>query len=159
MLLAERSRLDHLTSGFRGRRARLDTDDLVSGLLIIVGVAFGLLILRMPFGFMAILGSLGLSGMLIKNAVVLIDQIEFDRRSGKPAYEALLDAAVSRMRPVAMASGTTVLGMIPLLWDPFFKVMAATVAGGLIGSTALTLVVIPLFYAFAHRIKSDKTML
>ncbi|MEA1950363.1 MAG: efflux RND transporter permease subunit [Planctomycetota bacterium] len=121
--------------------------------LIIVGVAFGLLILNLPFGFMAILGLLGLSGMLIKNAIVLIDEIEVNKHKGVEPYNAVLDAAVSRLRPVVMASGTTVLGMTPLIWDPFYKVMAATISSGLIGSTVLTLVVIPLFYKLFYRIK------
>ncbi len=124
--------------------------------LIIVGVAFGLLILGMPFGFMAILGYLGLTGMLIKNAIVLIDEIETNNKNGVEPYNAVLDAAVSRLRPVVMASGTTVLGMTPLLWDPFYKTMAATVASGLIGSTVLTLVVVPLFYKLFYRIKPHK---
>lgn len=123
--------------------------------LIVVGVAFGLLLLQLPFGFMAILGFLGLSGMLIKNAIVLIDEIELDRAAGEPPYQAVLDAGVSRLRPVVMAAGTTVLGMIPLLWDPFFNVMAATVGSGLIGSTALTLTVVPLFYILIFWIKPD----
>jgi multidrug efflux pump subunit AcrB len=124
--------------------------------LIIVGVAFGLLILGLPFGFMAILGLLGLSGMLIKNAIVLIDEIETNKKKGIEPYNAVLDAAVSRLRPVVMASGTTVLGMTPLIWDPFYKVMAATISSGLIGSTILTLVVVPLFYKLFFRIKPHK---
>ena len=127
--------------------------------LIIIGVAFGLLLSGIPFGFMSILGFLGLSGMLIKNAIVLIDEIELDRRKGEPPYQAVLDAAVSRVRPVVMASGTTVLGMLPLLWDPFFNGMGATVASGLIGSTALVLLVLPLFYILIFRIKPDKKYL
>ena len=124
--------------------------------LIIVGVAFGLLILNMPFGFMAILGLLGLSGMLIKNAIVLIDEIEVNKHKGAEPYDAVMDAAVSRLRPVVMASGTTVLGMTPLIWDPFYKVMAATISSGLIGSTVLTLVVVPVFYKLFYRIKPHK---
>jgi len=121
--------------------------------LSIIGITAGLLILNLPFGFMAILGFLGLSGMLIKNAIVLIDQIELEKQAGKAPYQAILDSAVSRLRPVAMASGTTVLGMTPLLWDPFYAVMGATVASGLIAATVLTLLVVPLFYLLFFWVK------
>ena len=125
--------------------------------LITIGVTAGLLLTGLPFGFMSILGYLGLSGMLIKNAIVLIDEIEVNKHAGMHAYDAVLDAGVSRLRPVAMASGTTVLGMAPLVWDPFYKGMAATVASGLIGSTILILLVLPLFYVLAFWIKRDDT--
>jgi multidrug efflux pump subunit AcrB len=121
--------------------------------LSIIGVTAGLLLTGLPFGFMAILGFLGLSGMLIKNAIVLMDQIDMEIRDGKQPYQAVLDSAVSRMRPVVMASGTTVLGMTPLVADPFYAVMAVTVAGGLVGATVLTLIVVPLFYCLFFRIK------
>ena len=121
--------------------------------LISIGVTVGLLITGLPFGFMSILGYLGLSGMLIKNAIVLIDEIEVNKASGIAPYQSVLDAGVSRLRPVVMASGTTVLGMVPLIWDVFYQGMAATVASGLIGSTILALLVIPLFYVLLFRIK------
>ncbi len=121
--------------------------------LIVVGVAAGLLLSGLPFGFMAILGFLGLTGMLIKNAIVLIDEIDANKALGLAPYRSVLDAATSRLRPVTMASGTTVLGMTPLLWDPFYCSMGATVAGGLIGSTILVLLVVPLFYVLFFRIK------
>ncbi|TWU40231.1 Toluene efflux pump membrane transporter TtgB [Novipirellula aureliae] len=124
--------------------------------MITVGVTTGLLLTGLPFGFMSILGYLGLSGMLIKNAIVLIDEVEANKASGTTPYTAVLDAGVSRLRPVVMASGTTVLGMLPLIWDPFYKGMAVTVASGLIGSTILTLLVVPLFYVLMFRIKSDE---
>ena len=124
--------------------------------LISVGVTAGLLLTGIPFGFMAILGYLGLSGMLIKNAIVLIDEIDENLSKGIEPYQAVLDAAVSRLRPVSMASGTTVLGMAPLMWDPFYQGLAATVAGGLIGSTILVLLVVPLFYVLFYRIKPEK---
>jgi multidrug efflux pump subunit AcrB len=90
--------------------------------LISIGVTAGLLLTGEPFGFMCILGYLGLSGMLIKNAVVLIDQINLEIESGKHAYTAILDSAVIRLRPVTMAALTTVLGMLPLITDVFFPV-------------------------------------
>ena len=121
--------------------------------LISIGVTAGLLLTGLPFGFMSILGYLGLSGMLIKNAIVLIDEIEVNKTNGIEPYQAVLDAGVSRLRPVTMASGTTVLGMTPLIWDAFYQGMAATVAAGLIGSTILALLVVPLFYVLLFRIK------
>uniref|UniRef100_UPI0038994940 efflux RND transporter permease subunit n=1 Tax=Aminithiophilus ramosus TaxID=3029084 RepID=UPI0038994940 len=112
--------------------------------VIVVVVAF--LLTGQAFGFMAILGFLGLSGMLIKNAIVLIDQIEIERAGGKSIGEALADASVSRLRPVVMAAGTTILGMIPLVKDPLYSGMALTVMGGLLVGTFLTLVVVPVLY-------------
>jgi multidrug efflux pump subunit AcrB len=124
--------------------------------LISIGVTAGLLLTGLPFGFMSILGYLGLSGMLIKNAIVLIEEIDLNEGKGQDSYNAVLDAGVSRLRPVTMASGTTVLGMAPLMWDPFYQGMAATVAGGLIGSTVLALLVVPLFYVLFFRIRPHK---
>ena len=123
--------------------------------LSIIGVTTGLLLFGLPFGFMAILGFLGLSGMQIKNAIVLIDQIELDLRSGKHPYRSVLDASVSRMRPVMMASGTTILGMAPLVTDPFYAAMAVTIMGGLLAASLLTLVVVPTLYAIIYRIPVD----
>ena len=114
--------------------------------LSVIGVVIAFLLTGQAFGFMAILGFLGLSGMLIKNAIVLIDQIEIDRVGGKPIGEALVDASVSRLRPVVMAAGTTILGMIPLVKDPLYSGMALTVMGGLLVGTFLTLVVVPVLY-------------
>lgn len=114
--------------------------------LAMIGVAFGLLLFGEPFGFMALLGFLSLSGMLIKNAIVLIDEMDLEVASGKKMEEAILTAAVSRMRPVMMAAVTTVLGMIPLLSDVFFKGMAVTIMSGLTFATVLTLLVVPVLY-------------
>ncbi len=117
-----------------------------------VGVTLGLLATGLPFGFMAILGFLGLTGMLVKNAIVLLDQAAEEIRSGKTMYQAVLDASVSRLRPVTMAAGTTILGMGPLLFHPFFNAMAATIMGGLFAATGLTLIVVPVMYSFLFRI-------
>ena len=127
--------------------------------LSMIGIAPGLMILHMAFGFMAILGFLGLSGMLIKNAIVLIDQIEIDLREGKPPYKAILDSSVSRMRPVIMAAGTTILGMAPLTADPLYQVMAGTIMSGLFVATFLTLFVVPVLYSILFRIKPDSKYL
>ena len=120
--------------------------------LAIIGVAAGLLLTGQPFSFMALLGFLSLTGMLIKNAIVLIDQIDLEIRSGKERFDAVLDSAVSRLRPVMMASMTTVLGMIPLIWDILFAPMAATIMFGLTFGTVLTLIVVPVLYALFFRI-------
>lgn len=114
--------------------------------LSVIGITAGLLLTGQPFGFMALLGAMSLFGMLIKNAVVLLDQIDGEIREGKPAYEAVVDSSVSRMRPVAMASLTTVVGMAPLLTDPLFNTMAITIMFGLSFATILTLFIVPVLY-------------
>ncbi|WP_296701153.1 efflux RND transporter permease subunit [Thiocapsa sp. UBA6158] len=120
--------------------------------LAIIGVTIGLLLFRVPFEFMAILGFLSLIGMLVKNSIVLVDQADAERRDGKAGLDAVLDAAVSRARPVFLGALTTILGVAPLLLDPFFKSMAVTIMFGLAFATALTLVVVPLLYAVLFRI-------
>lgn len=124
--------------------------------MALIGVAAGLLIFDKPFGFMALLGFLSLSGMLMKNEIVLLDQINIELAKGKAPLLAVIDSAVSRVRPVALAAFTTVLGMIPLLWDAFFEAMAVTIMGGLTFATILTLVVVPVLYCTFWRI-TDKT--
>lgn len=127
--------------------------------LSIIGIAAGLLLTGFPFGFMAILGFLGLSGMLIKNAIVLIEQVEILLGKGHAPYKAVLDSSVSRVRPVIMASGTTILGMVPLVFDPMFASMAVTIMGGLFVATFLTLIVVPVLYCVFYRIRSEKRYL
>ncbi|GMV99845.1 MAG: multidrug transporter AcrB [Candidatus Hydrogenedentota bacterium] len=120
--------------------------------LSIIGVTIGLLMFQAPFEFMAILGFLSLTGMLIKNAIVLVDQIDMEIREGKKPFLAILDSAASRVRPVSMGAVTTVLGVAPLLLDPFFKSMAVTIIFGLTFATVLTLIVVPVLYAIFFRI-------
>ncbi|MCO7225236.1 efflux RND transporter permease subunit [Pleionea sp. CnH1-48] len=120
--------------------------------LAVIGVAFGLLIMNASFSFMALLGLLSLSGMLIKNGIVLVDQINLELDGGKQPYQAVVDSGVSRVRPVSMAAITTILGMIPLLFDVFFKSMAVTIMFGLGFATILTLIIVPVLYAMIHRI-------
>jgi multidrug efflux pump subunit AcrB len=122
--------------------------------LAIIGVTVGLLLTQQPFGFMALLGFLSLSGMLIKNAIVLIDEINLQRKEDKPAIDAITGSAISRLRPVAMAAATTILGMAPLFPDAFFVSMAVTIAFGLGFATVLTMVVVPVLYATIFRVKS-----
>ncbi|RBM56770.1 AcrB/AcrD/AcrF family protein [Vibrio paracholerae] len=121
--------------------------------LAVIGVTTGLLALNTPFGFMALLGFLSLSGMLLKNGIVLLDQIEIEMHSGKDPYLAVVDASLSRVRPVCMAAVTTILGMIPLLPDIFFRPMAVTIMFGLGFATVLTLIVVPVLYRLFHHVK------
>jgi multidrug efflux pump subunit AcrB len=125
--------------------------------LAVIGVSVGLLVANEPFGFMALLGFLSLSGMLIKNAIVLIDEINTEGRLGSTPLDAVLNAGVSRVRPVARAPATTVLGMLPLFKDPFFIGMAVTIIGGLSFATVLTLVVVPVLQATFYRIPATAT--
>jgi len=118
--------------------------------LALIGVTGGLLLTRQPFGFMALLGFMSLSGMLIKNAIVLVDEINLQVAEGKPLLPAILDSGASRLRPVAMAAATTALGMIPLLFDAFFVSMAVTIIAGLIFATVLTMIVVPVLYAIFY---------
>ncbi len=122
----------------------------------VIGVTVGLLGAGVPFGFMSLLGMLSLTGMLIKNAIVLIDQINIELSEGKEPLTAIVDASVSRMRPVCMAAITTVLGMMPLVIDPFFQGMAVTVMGGLAFATGLTLILVPVLYVIFYRVKWQK---
>ena len=122
--------------------------------LAIIGVTAGLLMFSQPFGFMALLGLMSLSGMLIKNAIVLIDQIDLEMASGKQPFQAVLDSGVSRLIPVSMAALTTILGMLPLLQDAFFIAMAVTIMFGLGFATVLTLIVVPVLYAIFFKVKS-----
>ncbi|MDO6721100.1 efflux RND transporter permease subunit [Psychrosphaera sp. 1_MG-2023] len=122
--------------------------------LAIIGVTIGFLATGIPFGFMSLLGLLSLSGMLIKNGIVLVEQINLEKLSGMSQTEAIIQAAISRVRPVSMAAITTVLGMVPLLGDDFFKSMAVVIMFGLSFATVLTLIVVPVMYSLL--IKSEK---
>ncbi|SHO50375.1 efflux RND transporter permease subunit [Desulfopila aestuarii] len=123
--------------------------------LAVIGVTAGLLMFQQPFGFMALLGLMSLAGMLIKNAIVLIDQIDLELKEGKEPFQAILNSGVSRLIPVSMAALTTILGMIPLLADAFFVSMAVTIMFGLGFATVLTLVVVPVLYATFYRVPND----
>ncbi len=120
--------------------------------LSLIGIVYGLLLFNQPFGFMALLGALSLSGMLIKNAIVLIDEINAEIGVGKDRWNAILDASVSRVRPVSMAALTTMLGLLPLLFDVFFGAMAVTIICGLAFATGLTLLVVPVLFAVFFRV-------
>ena len=125
--------------------------------MALCGVTVGLLVTGEPFGFMALLGLLSLTGMLIKNAVVLVDEIDRQIEDDVPRLTAIVEASASRLRPVMMAAGTTVLGMVPLLFDPFFANMAVTIMGGLGFATLLTLLAVPCLYLLFMRVKPEET--
>ncbi|MGS2742513.1 efflux RND transporter permease subunit [Halomonas sp. LS-001] len=121
--------------------------------LTIVGVVAALLITGLPFSFMALLGTLSLIGMVIKNAIVLVEEINVQLPQYKDRYHAVVRAAVSRVRPVSMAALTTMLGLLPLISDAFFASMAVALIGGLGVATLLTLIVLPVIYCVLYRIK------
>ena len=125
--------------------------------LILIGVVFGMLLSGKDFGFVAIVGILGLIGMMIKNGVVLMEEIGDQLSTGKDPMEALLDSSSSRFRPVMMASVTTILGMIPLLTDALFGSLAVTIMGGLLVGTLIILLFIPILYAIFFGIKLEKS--
>ncbi len=122
--------------------------------LALIGITAGMLAFDARFDFMSLLGMLSLVGLLIKNAIVLIEEIDQQIASGKPPYDAIVMSSVSRMRPVTMAATTTVLGLIPLLQDVFFVNMSITIMSGLTFATVLTLIVVPVLYAILFRVPS-----
>ncbi|MDJ0950284.1 MAG: efflux RND transporter permease subunit [Alphaproteobacteria bacterium] len=118
----------------------------------VIGITAGLLATNQPFGFLALLGAMSLAGMMIKNAIVLLDEVNLNLAGGKKPYDAVVEAAVSRLRPVVLAAATTVLGVIPLLPDVFWVAMAITIMAGLTFGTVLTMVLIPVLYATFFKI-------
>ena len=124
--------------------------------LLAIGIVGAMLITGKTFTFCAIVGALGLVGMMIKNCIVLMDEIGDQIARGVAPAEALVSSTESRLRPVMMASLTTILGMIPLLSDAMFGPMAATIMGGLLFSTFATLFFVPIFYALFFRIRTDR---
>jgi multidrug efflux pump subunit AcrB len=123
--------------------------------LAIIGVTTGLLLTRMPFGFMALLGVLSLGGELIKNQIVVLSKIITEIRKGKAPFQAILDGGVAKSRPVCMVVFTTVLGMIPLVTDPFFGAMAVCIMFGLSFAAVLSLIVTPVAYAIFFNIHEE----
>ncbi len=117
-----------------------------------IGIIIGLLGFNAPFGFMALLGAMSLVGMMIKNAIVLLDEVNVNLALGKAQYDSVIDAAMSRLRPVVLAAATTVLGVMPLLQDVFWIGMAVTIMAGLAFGTVLTMVVVPVLYTMLYRI-------
>jgi multidrug efflux pump len=127
----------------------------ITGPMGIAGVAGALLLLNRPFGFVALLGVIALMGMIQRNAVILIDQIELDRAAGVPAWDAIVESAVRRLRPIVLTAAAAVLAMIPLSRSVFWGPMAVAIMGGLIVATVLTLLALPAMYAAAFRVKRE----
>ena len=140
----------YLPIRLRGEPLRVSRQEFTNILpLSILGFCItpALLLFRQPFTFMAIIGVMGLVGMMVKNAIVLVDEINrLQKEERMPAYRAVIEATVSRVRPVLMASLTTIVGMIPLLGDPMYGSMAITIMGGLTVGTVITLLLLPFFY-------------
>jgi multidrug efflux pump len=127
----------------------------ITGPMGIAGVSGALLLLNRPFGFVALLGVIALMGMIQRNAVILIDQIELDRAAGVPAWDAIVESAVRRLRPIVLTAAAAVLAMIPLSRSVFWGPMAVAIMGGLIVATVLTLLALPAMYAAAFRVKRE----
>jgi multidrug efflux pump subunit AcrB len=122
---------------------------------VMIGITSGLLMTQTPFGFIALLGAMSLSGMMIKNVVVLLDEVNANLTKGLTPYRAVVEAAVSRLNPVVNAAGTTVLGVLPMLQDVFWVALAITIFFGLIVGTLLTMVMVPVLYALLYRIPAE----
>jgi len=119
----------------------------------LIGVVAALLLFGKPFGFVAMLGTIALSGMIMRNSVILVDQIDQDIRAGSPQWTAIVDATVRRFRPIVLTAAAAVLAMIPLSRSAFFGPMAVAIMGGLVVATALTLLFVPALYAAWFRVK------
>lgn len=124
---------------------------------VFCGITPALLLFRQPFTFMAVIGMMGLIGMMVKNAIVLVDEINrLQREEHYHPYHAVVEATVSRVRPVLMASLTTIVGMIPLVNDPMYGSMAITIMGGLTVGTLITLILLPIFYTALFHIQQPE---
>ncbi|SFK32288.1 efflux RND transporter permease subunit [Proteiniphilum acetatigenes] len=123
-----------------------------------IGVVLTLMFTGTPFTFMGIIGTIGLIGMLVKNSIVLIDEITRMTNEGVEPYQAIIESTINRTRPVIMASATTILGMLPLIPDPMYGSLAVVVIGGLTFGTIITLILLPIFYALLFRIRKPQKL-
>ncbi len=121
----------------------------------LIGVTLFLLVFNVPFGFVAMLGTIALSGMIMRNSVILVDQIEQDMLGGKSAWIAIVDSTVRRFRPIVLTALAAILAMIPLSRSTFFGPMAIAIMGGLLVATALTLLFLPALYAAWYRVRES----
>jgi multidrug efflux pump len=119
----------------------------------LIGVAAALMLFNVPFGFVAMLGVIALSGMIMRNSVILVDQIEQDEKAGKPVLEAIIGSTVRRFRPIMLTAAAAILAMIPLTRSVFWGPMAVAIMGGLIVATLLTVLFLPALYAAWYRVK------
>ena len=125
---------------------------LLTAPLGLIGVAIALLVFNVPFGFVANLGVIALSGMIMRNSVILVDQIEQDEKAGKPLAEAIISSTVRRFRPIMLTAAAAILAMIPLTRSVFWGPMAVAIMGGLIVATLLTVFFLPALYAAWYRV-------
>ncbi len=126
---------------------------LLTAPLGLIGVTIALLLFNQPFGFVAMLGTIALSGMIMRNSVILIDQIEQDKATGMPEWQAVIESTIRRFRPITLTAGTAILAMIPLTRSVFFGPMAVAIMGGLAVATLLTVLFLPALYAAWFKVK------
>jgi multidrug efflux pump len=124
----------------------------------LIGVTLFLLVFRVPFGFVAMLGTIALAGMIMRNSVILVDQIEQDIAHGNDRWHAIIEATVRRFRPIVLTALAAVLAMIPLTRSAFFGPMAVAIMGGLIVATVLTLLFLPALYAAWFKVKREEAV-
>jgi multidrug efflux pump len=120
----------------------------------LIGVTLFLLLFQQPFGFVAMLGTIALSGMIMRNAVILVDQIDQDQASGRSAFDAIVESTVRRFRPIVLTAAAAILAMIPLTQSAFFGPMAVAIMGGLTVATGLTVLFLPALYAAWFGVKA-----
>ena len=128
---------------------------LLTAPLGIIGVSFGMLIFGKAMGFVALIGVLALSGMIIRNSVILIDQIQKHIADGETPWNAVVDSAVLRFRPIMLTAVAAILGMVPLMTSTFWGPMAVAIASGLLVATVLTLLVLPAMYAECYKVEKE----
>jgi multidrug efflux pump len=124
----------------------------------VIGAAFALLLFRAPFGFVALLGIIALAGMIMRNSVILVDQIQQDEKAGRLPFDAIVESSVRRFRPILLTAAAAVLAMIPLSRNDFFGPQAIAIMGGLTVATALTVFFLPALYAAWFKVKRPKSM-
>jgi multidrug efflux pump len=129
---------------------------LLTAPLGLIGVSAALLVFNVPFGFVAMLGTIALAGMIMRNSVILVDQIDQDIRDGSEPAEAIVEATVRRLRPILLTAAAAVLAMIPLARSAFYGPMAVSIMGGLVVATALTLLFLPALYAAWFRVPAPE---
>jgi len=125
----------------------------VTAPLGVIGAGFALLVVQAPFGFVALLGLIALAGLIMRNTVILVDQIDQDEKSGRDTWTAIVESTVRRFRPILLTAAAAILAMIPLARSDFFGPQAITILGGLIVATALTIVFVPALYAAWFRVR------
>ncbi len=141
---------------FQLKKISLMVLTLLTAPLGIIGVSFGMLISSTPIGFVADLGILALTGMIIRNSIILIDQIKKHMAAGETAWNAIVDSAIMRFRPIMLTAMAAILGMVPLMPSPFWGPMAVAISSGLLVATVLTLLVLPTMYAAWFKVKEEK---